>query len=257
MLATDSTQRFSSRAECYAKYRPGYPSAVIATLRDECGLVPGSLVADIGAGPGLLTRLFLQNGNRVFAVEPNPAMRAAGERVLRDYPGFRSVTGRAEASTLEDRSVDFVVAAQAFHWFDQHRARDEFARVLRPAGWGMLVWNQVEIRSTLFLKAYKSLLQKYATSRTQVEHRERDEAAAVNLFGSGGFKSRAFSHSQQLDHAGVRGRILSLSTMPESGHPKHEKMLDELAEIFQAHEVRGEVEFPYTTTMYYGQLNRS
>jgi SAM-dependent methyltransferase len=250
----DPTRRFSSRVESYVKYRPGYPSAVIATLRDECRLGPASLIADIGAGTGLLTELFLQNGNPVFAVEPNPEMRATAERLLRNYRDFRSVAGKAEASTLADRSVDFVVAGQAFHWFDRPKAQKEFARILKATGWVMLVWNQVELRSSLFLRAHEDLMRKYATHGPRADHSKRDEAAAVDVFGSGGFRSRAFRHSQRLDHAGVQGRVRSLSTMPEPGHPDHEKMLAELAEIFRTHQADGTVEFRYVTTMYYGRL---
>ena len=252
---TDPTGRFSSRVESYVKYRLGYPNTVIATLRDECQLGPASLIADIGAGTGLLTELFLQNGNLVFAVEPNPEMRAAAERLLRNYPGFRTVPGTAEASTLADRSVDFVVAGQAFHWFDRAKARSEFARILKPTGWVMLVWNQLEIDSSSFLRSHEHLLQKYAMHRPRVDHRERDERIAVELFGSGHFKSRTFSQSQRLDHAGVQGRMRSLSTTPEPGHPDHGKMLAELAEIFRTHQVDGTVEFRYATTMYYGRLS--
>lgn len=250
----DPTRRFSSRVESYVKYRPGYPSAVIATLRDECRLGPASLIADIGAGTGLLTELFLQNGNPVLAVEPNPEMRAAAERLLQNYRDFRSVAGKAEASTLADRSVDFVVAGQAFHWFDRPKAQKEFARILKATGWVMLVWNQVELHSSLFLRAHEDLMRKYATHGPRADHSKRDEAAAVDVFGSGGFRSRAFRHSQRLDHAGVQGRVRSLSTMPEPGHPDHEKMLAELAEIFRTHQADGTVEFRYVTTMFYGRL---
>ena len=211
-LANDPTQRFSSRVENYVKYRPGYPEAVIATLRDQCELNRDSLVADVGSGTGVLSKLFLKNGNRVFAVEPNPEMREAGERLLGSYPEFRSVSGRAELSTLADHSVDFVVAGQSFHWFDPRGARNEFVRILRPTGWGALIWNQLKIRSTAFLAAYELLLNKYAMHRQRVDHRERDAAAAAGLFGAGSFRSRTFEHAQRFDYSGVRGRTRSLCT---------------------------------------------
>src|SRR6516162_3929547 len=85
MLSTDPTRRFSSRVEDYVKYRPGYPEAVLEILKAHCGLAPAWVVADIGSGTGLLTELFLRHGNPVLAVEPNPEMRAAGERRLAHY----------------------------------------------------------------------------------------------------------------------------------------------------------------------------
>ncbi len=147
---TDPTQRFSSRVENYIKYRPRYPQAVITVLRQDCQLPSNSLVADMGSGTGVLTELFLQNGNPVFAVEPNREMRLAGEHLLRKFPAFHSVSARAEATTLAGRSVDFVVAGQSFHWFDRPKARSEFHRILRPTGWVMLVWNERETQSNSF-----------------------------------------------------------------------------------------------------------
>jgi len=109
------TLRFSSRVENYIKYRPGYPSAAVDTLASECGLTEKSIVADIGSGTGILSELFLKHGNPVLGVEPNREMREASERLLKQYPDFTSVNGAAEATTLADRSVDFITAGQAFH----------------------------------------------------------------------------------------------------------------------------------------------
>src|SRR5579883_857084 len=122
-FVTDPTQRFSNRVDNYIAYRPSYPPAVLDLLNQECGLTPAWIVADVGSGPGNLTRLFLDNGNPVFGVEPNREMREAGERLLHSYPRFVSVAGTAEVTTLADASVDLVVAGQAFHWFDGPRAR--------------------------------------------------------------------------------------------------------------------------------------
>src|SRR5882724_7915678 len=128
MPVSDSTQRFSSRVENYVRYRPGYPSGVAELLRSKCGLTSDSIIADIAFGTGIFTKLLLENGNRVFGVEPNAAMREAGEEFLTGYPRFTSVTGTAEATTLPDHGVDFVTAAQAAHWFDLKKARLEFMR---------------------------------------------------------------------------------------------------------------------------------
>src|SRR6266446_9260655 len=109
------TERFSNRVENYIRYRPGYPKEIIELLKAECGLFPQSVVADAGSGTGLLAKLFLENGNLVFGIEPNREMRAAGERLLQAYPRFTSIAGTAEATTLPGQSVDFVTAGQAFH----------------------------------------------------------------------------------------------------------------------------------------------
>ncbi len=130
---TDPTRRFSGRVENYARYRPGYPGEVLDLLRQRCGLTEDSEIADVGSGTGALARLFLENGNRVFGVEPNAEMRGAGERLLRRYGRFTSVAARAEDTTLTEGSVDLVTAGQAFHWFDLGPTRREFARILKRA----------------------------------------------------------------------------------------------------------------------------
>jgi SAM-dependent methyltransferase len=253
----DPTLRFSSRVENYIKCRPNYPQAVIATLREECQLTAAALIADIGSGTGFLTELFLKNGNRVLAVEPNREMREAGEHLLRDYSGFHSVAGRAEATTLADQSVDFVVAGQAFHWFDLRKARSEFLRILKPAGWVMLVWNEREAGATPFLVAYERLLQRYATDDARLRYKQVYDTTLADFYGVHGFKSRTFSHRQDFDYAGVQGRLLSSSYTPEAGHLNHEPMLAELSRIFRAHQINGRVTLEYTTRMYYGRLTEA
>src|SRR5215470_11011072 len=158
MAASNSTQRFSSRVDNYVLYRPGYPPEVLETLQRDCGLTSSSVVADVGSGTGLLTKVFLDNGNSVFAVEPNQDMREAGERSLGGYPRFTSVDGTAEATTLASHTVDLVTAGQAAHWFDLAKARAEFARILKPKGWAVLVWNERKTASTPFLVEYENLL---------------------------------------------------------------------------------------------------
>ena len=248
------TQRFSSRVENYVKYRPGYPNGVIETLTRECGLTGKSVVADIGSGTGILSELFLKNGNRVFGVEPNREMREAGGRLLKKYPGFTSVTGTAEATTLADRSVDFVTAGQAFHWFDRGRTRQEFSRILRLNGSVVLIWNERLTDTAPFLREYEDLLQKYGTDYAAVDHRNVDADAIAAFFAPHPFSLRKFENRQVVDFDGAKGRLLSSSYTPESGHPHYQPMLDEMRAIFDKHQVTGKVSFDYVTLMYVGPL---
>ena len=89
------TERFSNRVENYIRYRPGYPPELLDCLRQNCGLTKGSMIADVGSGTGKLAELFLENGNRVFGIEPNHAMREGGERLLSKYPNFSSEAATA------------------------------------------------------------------------------------------------------------------------------------------------------------------
>jgi SAM-dependent methyltransferase len=251
---TDVTQRFSSRVENYIKYRPGYPNEVIETLRSECGLTSGSIIADVGSGTGILTEMFLRAGNTVYGIEPNREMREAAERLLKDYPRFLSVAARAEETTLDDASVEFVTAGQAFHWFDREKTRGEFARVLKQQGWIALIWNERVTTTTPFLVAYERLLKDYSTDYEQVDHRRIDEDVIRDFFGSDDFRLKQFKNVQVFDYEGVKGRLLSSSYAPEEGHQNYGQMLAELERIFQTYQDEGRVVFEYVTQMYYGQL---
>lgn len=253
MPVIDPTQRFSSRVDQYTKYRPGYPAEVLQLLRDECGLTSNSVVADVASGTGLFTRLLLENGNEVYAVEPNAEMRMASEQFLAGYPRLHSIAGRAEATALPDHGVDFVTAAQAAHWFDREGARREFVRILKPGGWTILVWNERCTDSTAFLRAYEGLLLRYGTDYAEVRH-ERTTSTLDAFFAPSPFESRVFDYRQEFDYTGLEGRLLSSSYTPGPGEPNHEAMLRELKRVFDTYQKSGRVAFDYKTRVYFGRL---
>src|SRR2546430_8423749 len=208
-----------------------------------------SIIADIGSGTGILSELFLKNGNQVFGVEPNAPMRGAGEKLLERYSNFTSINGAAEATTLSDNTVDFVVAGQAFHWFNQKLTRDEFSRILKPSGWVALVWNERRIDSTPFLRAFEQLLLKFGTDYQEVRH-ERVYKDVESFFSLCEFKLSTFDNHQCFDFQGLKGRLLSSSYVPAPGDENFEAMLEELREIFQEHQNAGEVAFEHDTKVY-------
>jgi len=249
----DPTRRFANRVQNYLRYRPRYPSAIIPLLESECGLRRESVIADLGSGTGFLTELFLKNDNRVIGVEPNAEMRLAGEELLASYSRFSSVNALAEATTLSDQSIDFVVAGQAFHWFDRERARPEFRRILKPDGWVVLAWNGFRAESSALMAAYQQLILRHSTDYTEVR-RELDSRDLESFFAPGKCKSAHFNFQQLFDYEGLEGRLLSSSFVPEPNHPNYQPMLLELQDIFAAHEKDGAVAFEYDTELYYGQL---
>ena len=248
-----SVDRFSNRVENYARYRPGYPSEIISLLRNDCGLSTNSVIADVGSGTGKLAELLLQNGNEVIGVEPNESMRLAAEKLLAAYPNFRSIEGSAEATTLPDHSVDFVTAGQAFHWFEPHKARIEFARILKANGLAVLVWNLRLVDTTPFLREYEALLLKYGTDYEQVRH-ENAAPAIKEFFAPNEPVLRSFENRQVFDFEGLKGRVLSSSYTPEQEHPNFQPMIDELQQIFDRHQSTGKVTFDYDTQVYYGKV---
>lgn len=253
VMTKSATTRFSDRVENYIRYRPGYPPEVIDVLRTECGLEPEHTVADIASGTGIFTRLLLENGNSVFAVEPNADMRERGDRLLSAYPRLTTVDGTAEETTLESHSVDFVTAAQAAHWFDLPRARAEFVRILKPGGWCVLIWNERRTDSTPFLRDYEKLLLTHGTDYKEVRH-EKTTATIDTFFAPAPFQERDSYSRQDFDYDGLAGRLGSSSYAPSEGHSNYAPMMEELRRIFDAHQKDGTVAFEYDTRVFYGRL---
>lgn len=252
-MPRDATRRFSGRSEHYVRHRPHYPREVLTILEREIGLAADWPIADVGSGTGISAELFLENGNTVYAVEPNADMRAAAERRFSDEPRFRSVAGSAEASGLPANSVDLVVAAQAFHWFDAQRTRTEFMRILRRDGWVVLLWNKRLIDTTPFLRAYEDLLMHFGTDYAEIRHDRRRPAVIAQFFG-GPFQKRVLHTEQVVDLEGLRGRLLSTSYIPAPDQPEHAAMLHRLDEVFRDTAIDGMVRFDYDVELYWGRL---
>ncbi len=249
-----STERFSSRVDAYLKYRPHYPKEIIYSLRDKTGLRPNHVIADVGSGTGFSAELFLENGNFVYGIEPNAPMREAGERYLRTFKNFRSMDATAESTTLPDRAVEYIVAGQAFHWFNFESAYREFKRILRPGGWTVILWNDRETDTTPFLVEYESLLQQFGTDYNQINHRNIDSQKVRDFFQGADVMETEFENIQPMDYDGVEGRLLSSSYVPNVGDAEYAPMLSCLRKIFDEHADDGHVDMRYKTLLYAGQL---
>lgn len=255
MTFDDSKQRFSNRVADYVRYRPGYPREVLDVLHAWCKLRPEHTIADVGSGTGILSKLFLEHGNRVFGVEPNAEMRSTGEELLRSYKGFTSVAGSAEATTLPPECVDFVAAAQAFHWFDPAPTRREFQRILKPEGRVIVLWNERMLDETAFLRDYEALLRCFATDYERIHESYPRAEQMLAFFGTNEFTSHSLPNFQEFDFQGLSGRLRSSSYAPAQDHPQFVPMMAELNRIFVKHQNNGTVRMEYRTRIYTGKLD--
>lgn len=250
---TDTIERFSNRVANYVKYRPDYPREIIGYLESVCRLTHESVIADIGCGTGISSQLFLENCNAVVGVEPNEAMRAAAVEFLSDFPDFTIVDGTSEATTLPDASMDIVVAAQAFHWFEPAKTLDEFQRILKPNGHIVLIWNERQLDTTPFLADYEHFLLKYASDYTKVRHENINRVRLRDFFHKD-CTAKTFHNSQVFDFDGLKGRMLSSSYMPCEADQIFDEMIKELQALFAKHVENGRIRVLYDTNVYISQV---
>jgi len=249
---TDSRERFSDRVDDYVRYRPGYPPPLVdAVLAAAAAAV--QVVADIGSGTGIFTRLLLERGARVAGIEPNAKMRQAAETALQSFPAFTSIDGSAEDTGLADHSLDLVTAAQAFHWFNNDRARREFARVLKPGGRLALVWNRRRLEEP-FQQAYEALLREYSADYGRIHHLTLADDEIGAFFAPGEMTLTQFENLQILDFDALLGRLRSASYCPPENTPAYRSLVAGLRRLFADHAENGEIRFAYDSRLYLGTL---
>jgi ubiquinone/menaquinone biosynthesis C-methylase UbiE len=246
---SDTTKRFSEQAGDYRRYRPGYPAAVITLLQKELGFSSGWKVADVGSGTGLSAELFLNHGNEVWAVEPNPEMREAAEEIYGQQPGFHSVAGTASATGLDQDSVHLVCSAQAFHWFDVEEAKAEFARILQPGGRIVLIWNE-RVHDDAFHQAYEALLYERIEGYREINETKIDRTKIAQLLAPQPLQEQVLDNIQLLDREGLKGRTRSSSYCPRSG-PVYEQLMEELDLLFDRYQENGQLAFRYHTRVFW------
>jgi SAM-dependent methyltransferase len=255
MPADDAATRFSNRVADYVRYRPSYPPETVDFVLSATQLASTCSIADVGSGTGISAELFLRRGCPVIGVEPNADMRAAAETQLADYPLFRSVAGSAEATTLPAESVDLVIAAQAFHWFDVPKTRAEFARITRAPHWCALLWNTLRLDSAPFMQAYEALRVEFGIDYTHVRHENIDSQKLREFFVPGTYRGAKFDNAQLLDVDGLIGRLASSSYLPSVGHPRYAAMVAAARDIFSTHQQAGRVALEYDAEVHLGRVS--
>ncbi|WP_221284787.1 class I SAM-dependent methyltransferase [Mucilaginibacter sp. SP1R1] len=252
-MIANSTERFSNRVDDYVKYRPHYPFEIITFLQDKYNLTLDKLIADVGAGTGISTALFLNAGYRVIAVEPNAEMREKSLELLISYPGFSAMDGTAENTGLATGGVDAIIAGQAFHWFNAQNSRTEFKRILKPNGIVALIWNERKTASA-FEKEYDQLIITHARDYVKVDHRNIDAAHIAAFFNPEPFQLQEFQNKQVFDFEGLAGRLLSSSYMPTKNDEGYHPMINDLKTLFNKYQQDNAITINYDTKVYVGRL---
>jgi len=249
----DSTKKFSGREEIYAKYRPQYPEEYIGYLIRECDLNKNSLIADIGSGTGILSLQLLKHDLNVIAVEPNDDMRGIADQLLSAYPNSISKNGTAENTAIENKSIDLITVAQAFHWFDVNKFKTECQRILKPNQKVALVWNN-KIPENDIEKELSQINYKYCPNYKGISGKVYDitENIFEHFFRDGLYEFAEFQNPQYYDLEGFIGRNLSSSYAPKKEDENYSSFCSEIINLFEKYQHDGKIAYPYITQSYLG-----
>ena len=239
----DNTTVFTGKAQFYNS-RPPYPQECIDYVIKKMGIPSGGIVADIGAGTGILTKPFLDAGCTVYAVEPNGDMFAELKKNLSRYQDARLLQATAEKTDIPAHICDAVVVGTAFHWFDKDQFRAECQRVLKNNKCVAILRIANNTEGDKLLDQDKHFT-------------ERDLNAAKEFFGEGFQEHLNFEYTERFDEEKYINNLLSSATAPLPNDVTFEKYVSRCREVFRKYFPSGVAELPFAVNCYIGRVDTS
>ena len=246
----DNKALFSGKSDDYCRFRPSYPESSVQWLRARC---PGENVVDIGAGTGIFTRLLRDCFSSVSAVEPNADMR----NKFRDFlPEIICSDGTGEATGLPDHSTDLITVAQAFHWLEEEKFKQEAMRILRTGGKVAIIWNTP--LPNAFSEARDWVCQQYCP-RFRAGHAGKRSAAEGNDFLLHHYFHKvevaSFANPFAMDLEIFEGNMRSRSYTIGADHSDYPEFMTELRAVFEQFSSNGIVTEPQETQIFLGEFS--
>lgn len=246
--------KFSGMANDYSKYRPNYAKESINYLINEVQLTKNSIIADIGSGTGKLSKLLLDEGFKVFGVEPNNDMRQRAEYELQDRKKFISISGTSENTTLLNNSIDLITVAQAFHWFNMEQFLIECNRILKERGYVAILYNNGDYSSEVInsiSELSKHYCSKYVGSSGGIE---KNPTIFDNFFDE--YSIKVFENNYQLNMEQFIGLNFSASYAPKNDDPNYDLYLKALVDLFKKYSQQGILNMPNNTICRLGKIKK-
>lgn len=248
-----SLGKFTGKAKEYADYRPSYPQPLIDFIYTKLGQPTRLKIADIGSGTGKMSRCLLNMGSTILGVEPNVDMRKEAEKLFSDNPSFHSISGTGENTTLPANSVDAVICAEAFHWFDNEKSRLEFKRILKQDGLVFLIWNSFSVEN-VYAGELDALCRKLCEKNGYNDIKVSKDERAENLFGKSNFEIKIFDNTFNQGFDGLLGGMLSASYAPKKGDDNFDEFVNGIGEIFKKYSDGGKIKTIFKTVCYFGRI---
>jgi len=242
----DSKELFTSKSKIYDAYRPKYSEQFIDSIIENYPLSHLAKIADIGAGTGILTQQLLRIGCEIFAIEPNKEMREIAENKFLNEKKCHVINGSAEKTTLNDNSMDLIIVAQAFHWFEIESFRKEFQRISKRNK-AILVWNTKKT-SQPYLAELEEVNQKYCKEFKGFSG--GIEIDQISSFFDNHYIRKEFENNLRMKKHNFVNGILTGSYTPDKEDKDYEAYVQKIEEIFEKYCINGELIIENDTIAY-------
>ena len=244
-----SIKIFSGKSTLYSKYRANYSNALITHLYSNVGINKNSCIADIGSGTGMFSKLLLDRGSKVYAVEPNDSMRLTAENELSHYENFISVNATGENTQLPQNSIDYITVAQAFHWLDMELFIEECKRIIKPNGEIIVIYNRKRKEADVNVKLAELITRYYPNYEDIINHWELRETKILDFFRNK-FDFISYENTISNNSQEFIGRTLS-----HSFSKNDEEYIAELKKFFVNYSKNDILYVPNDTIAYIGTVN--
>ena len=250
----NNPDKFTNKVNDYVKFRPSYPKEFIDYLHITLGMSGESVVADVGAGTGILTKLISPISGTVFAVEPNKNMRTACIEYCEGLGNITCVDGSAENTKLKDNCLDFITVAQAFHWFDADKTKMEFKRILKPTGKVILVWNSRVPENEMHMENDEICRRLCPEFKGFSGSSKAEDERYISFFENSECERTIFKNDRVLTLDQFIGGSLSASYSPNVDDLQYDDFVGSLKNLFHKYSVNGKLLVPNNTRSYAGLI---
>ena len=251
-----STDKFTGMAQEYAKYRPAYPENLYKFLYHSLDFSQQKILADIGAGTGKFSLPLLENGYKVYCIEPNQDMKDKMDETSGVYENYVGICASAERTTLANQSVDHIVCAQAFHWFHESLFKEECRRILKPGGNVVLIWNTRDANDEMN-KVHYSINKQYCPEFKTFSggYNKIDPDQFNDFFSNCPCDYKVFENTPHYESADIFiGRCLTGSYAPKKSNHNYTPYVDALKNMCEKYASHQDLMIKSNTVIYWGTV---
>lgn len=245
--------KYKDKAEYYAKYRPTYPEKCIESIIKRTGISNGDSIADIGAGTGIFTKLLFRNNYALYAVERSKDM--FNELKKLSYHKFKIKNAPAEQTGIDSKSIDLIVVAQAFHWFNKAKFKEECIRILKNNSNVVLIWNQIDYSIDVGIEIAKLVEERTSGEPLYLIDLKSDNSIVDGFYKDNIYTKEIFNNEMKVTKEQFIGNYLSKSFSPTIKEDNEYKAyVNKLENIFDRFSENNLLVIPQNTFMYFGQI---